>query len=348
MIKQVSLANTQGSSDKVYNIQIQEKDSGFVVNFQYGRRGSTLKPGTKTKEPTTLEDAEKIYSKLMKDKIRKGYEPNGDSFEAQELVEVKDIEELPQLLNEVSGEEQVLALLEDGRYVAQEKMDGERRPLKKTKEETFGINKKGHRVSTIKKILNSVSNQDTLLIDCEQVGDVLYAFDCLELNGEDLKNKSLKKRLEVLSSLEFGKNIKIVPTATTTDEKKALFEKLKKENKEGIVFKQNNSKYQSGRPSSGGPVLKYKFYKTTTAKVESHTKGKRSVGLTMLENEEVVNVGKCTIPANHEIPEIGSYVEVRYLYAYKGGALYQPVYLGQRNDQDDTDINTSQLIYKGE
>ena len=345
MVKQVSLANTQGSSDKVYHIQLEEKDGGFLVNFQYGRRGSTLKAGTKTKEPTSLEAAEKIYTKLMKEKMRKGYVSSDDSFEPQDMVEVKDIEELPQLLNEVS-EEELENLINDDRYIAQEKMDGERRPLKKTSTETFGINKKGHRVSTIKKILDSVSNQETILLDGEQVGNTLYVFDCLELNGKNLKNQKLEKRLEVLDSLTLGQSIKIVPTAKTAKEKRSLLKKLQKENKEGIVFKLASSKYESGRPSSGGPALKYKFYKTATVKVEAHTEGKRSVALCMIENKKPVNVGKCTIPANHEIPEIGSYVEIRYLYAYKGGALYQPVYLGKRNDQDDTDILTTQLIYK--
>ena len=40
-------------------------------------------------------------------------------------------------------------------------------------------------------------------------------------------------------------------------------------------------------------------------------------------------------------------VEVRYLYAFAGsGHLYQPVYLGARDDLDATDCLASQLKFK--
>lgn len=34
-IKQISLYYKDGSSDKVYHAQIEEKDGGYLVNFQY-------------------------------------------------------------------------------------------------------------------------------------------------------------------------------------------------------------------------------------------------------------------------------------------------------------------------
>jgi hypothetical protein len=44
-------------------------------------------------------------------------------------------------------------------------------------------------------------------------------------------------------------------------------------------------------------------------------------------------IGNVTIPPNHDIPAIGQVVEIRYLYVTGiGGSLYQPVYLGQRDD----------------
>jgi bifunctional non-homologous end joining protein LigD len=45
------------------------------------------------------------------------------------------------------------------------------------------------------------------------------------------------------------------------------------------------------------------------------------------------SAGNVTIPPNHAIPSVGQVVEVRYLYvASAGGALYQPIYLGVRDD----------------
>ena len=44
-----------------------------------------------------------------------------------------------------------------------------------------------------------------------------------------------------------------------------------------------------------------------------------------------------------------SVVEARYLYAYRqSDSIYQPVYLGIRDDIPDTDCTTSQLKYKAE
>ena len=48
---------------------------------------------------------------------------------------------------------------------------------------------------------------------------------------------------------------------------------------------------------------------------------------------------------NREIRRDRTLVEVRYLYAYPGGALYQPVYLGPRTDQTLPD-DVSTLKFK--
>jgi bifunctional non-homologous end joining protein LigD len=72
-MKNVSLYFKEGSSDKEYHIQLEKKDGGFVVNFQYGRVGSNLNAGTKTDSPVSLEAAEKIFAKLEREKRGKGY-----------------------------------------------------------------------------------------------------------------------------------------------------------------------------------------------------------------------------------------------------------------------------------
>jgi bifunctional non-homologous end joining protein LigD len=81
--------------------------------------------------------------------------------------------------------------------------------------------------------------------------------------------------------------------------------------------------------------------------VKDFTKGKRSVGLELIdENGDRVHMGKCTIPPNKEIPGIGDVVEVRYLYAYKGGCIFQPVYKEKRNDVDVEECLMTQIKYK--
>ena len=54
------------------------------------------------------------------------------------------------------------------------------------------------------------------------------------------------------------------------------------------------------------------------------------------------------IPANRPIPAVGALCETHYLYAYRGGSLYQPVYKGERDDVSDADCGIGQLKFKAE
>jgi hypothetical protein len=69
----ISLYFREGSSDKVYHAQIAPDGNDlYSVNFQYGRRGSTLQAGTKTTAPVALVQAQKIFDKLVAEKGPKG------------------------------------------------------------------------------------------------------------------------------------------------------------------------------------------------------------------------------------------------------------------------------------
>jgi len=69
----------------------------------------------------------------------------------------------------------------------------------------------------------------------------------------------------------------------------------------------------------------------------------------LFEGDKVRPAGNVTIPPNHEIPSPGTVVECRYLYAFKeSGSIYQPVYLGPREDIRAAECTTSQLKYKAE
>lgn len=344
MEKQISLYFNHGTSDKEYHVQLQRENDLYLVNFQYGRRGKKLSTGCKTKDAVTWDKANKIYEKLIKNKVSKGYTEgtSGQPFSSQVTAEHSGM--IPQLLNELKTQTELLKFIDDDQFYAQEKYDGERRIAQKNATTTIGINKKGLIVSLHKEIANSLL--DLCIVDAEQVGDHLYVFDVRSRNDITVENEAYEKRLAILSDLSFGPNISVINTATTKEEKQALLTDLQATHKEGIIFKRKDHQYKEGRPHSGGDVFKYKFYKTATVQVSAHTVGKRSVQMSMQSNDQKRVVGKVTIPSNKEIPKVGSFIEVRYLYAYQGGALYQPTYLGERSDQDDTDINDDQLIFK--
>ena len=74
LVTQTRLSFQQGTSDKVYEVDLCEADSGeFIVNFRYGRRGARLRDGTKTPFPVSREEAQKIFDKLVDSKVKKGY-----------------------------------------------------------------------------------------------------------------------------------------------------------------------------------------------------------------------------------------------------------------------------------
>src|SRR5438552_12511038 len=81
--EQITLYYREGSSDKVYQTSIEPKGELFVVNFAFGRRGSTLQTGTKTSEPVDYNSAKKIYDKLIREKQAKGYTegPEGTPYQ---------------------------------------------------------------------------------------------------------------------------------------------------------------------------------------------------------------------------------------------------------------------------
>jgi len=73
---------------------------------------------------------------------------------------------------------------------------------------------------------------------------------------------------------------------------------------------------------------------------------KRSVAVAVRDGEQFIEVGNVTIPPNQDVPAVNTVIEVRYLYAYPGGSLYQPTYLGVRDDLGVDDCVLAQLKYK--
>lgn len=75
LLKRTTLVFQEGRSDKIYEVDLcQISPELYVVNFRYGKRGSTLKEGTKTDHAVPLAEAEQIFAKLVKSKTTKGYQ----------------------------------------------------------------------------------------------------------------------------------------------------------------------------------------------------------------------------------------------------------------------------------
>lgn len=344
----VTLYFREGKSDKVYQASLQEVDGGFTVNYAFGRRGTTLKTETKTNEPLDYDRAKKVYDNLIKSKTAKGYTP-GDAgtpyIHTDKESQYTGIH--CQLLNEIEFPK-VREFIEDDGYFAQEKHDGKRLLLSKGDADVTAINKKGLSCGAPAPVIESAKLMpQNCIIDGETVNEMVFVFDMLKNKGVDTGDLPYEERLAQLENTTFGDSIRVVTTARTTAEKQRLFEQLEKNGGEGIVFKKRSAPYIPGSPASGGDQFKYKFYKTASVIVSKHN-DKRSIAMELIDNEKKMSVGNVTIPPNQDVPAVGAVIEVRYLYAYEGGSLYQPIYKGVRDDVDTNECQMNQLIYKKE
>jgi bifunctional non-homologous end joining protein LigD len=356
-MEQITLYYREGSSDKVYQAGIVQRDAGYVVQFAYGRRGTTLQTGTKTPVAVNLDAARAIYEKLIREKTSKGYTPGKNGAPYQHTDKEQQVTGiLPQLLNPIE-EDEVQRFIDDSAFVSQEKYDGKRILIQKEGAAINGINRRGLMCGIPSILVNEVKHiPGDCVIDGESIGEVYWAFDVLMLHGNDVRQQPYKDRLFMLAQIvsrECG-FIKLADTAYTTAEKVALLERMKREQREGVVFKRLDAPYTAGRPNSGGSQFKYKLYATASFIVWKVNK-QRSVSLALWGTSKgqptptpiQVTAGNVTIPANQAVPQVGAVVEVRFLYAFKeSGVIYQPVYLGQRSDIDPSECLVAQLKYK--
>ncbi len=346
--QQITLYYREGASDKVYQCAIESAGSRYVVNFAYGRRGSTLNTGTKTNVPVELATARRLFEKLVKEKQAKGY-TQGETGTPYEHSEKQPSGIQCQLLNAID-EFTVPAFIADPAFCAQEKLDGRRMLLQKEGTTIHGINRKGLLCGCPASLIPAAQNiPGDFVIDGEAVGEILHAFDLLMVNGEDVRPFPYRQRYLALMNLLFAgqqQSIRLVTYSSSSKEKSGLVREMRELKREGVVFKRLDAPYTPGRPSSGGSQFKHKFYATISA-VVSQINAQRSVEVKLLNGDGWVSAGNVTIPGNQHIPAVGNVVEVRYLYAFKeSGSLYQPTFLGLRHDIAQMECKTTQLKYK--
>lgn len=349
----VSLEYREGASDKVYRATVEAQGGGYVVLFAYGRRGSALNTGTKTHNPVPLADALNLYAKLVRSKTAKGYKPaagtqpsagSGMGYSVPGPVRA-DTGLRAQLLNPVE-EIDAETYLDDDRFCAQEKFDGRRMLVRKSAGGLLAANRDGLTTGMPDTVAASLSTvPGCFVLDGECVGEIFHAFDLLEDGGTDLRQEQYRIRLQTLrmrlAHLDADGSVRVVETATGPA-KRLLLTGLKAADREGVVFKDLHAPWSAGRPANGGCAVKLKFWASCSC-VVSGINARRSVAVAL----DGTAVGNVTIPPNHVLPAVGQVVEVRYLYvAGPGGSLYQPVYLGVRDDVPPADCTRTKQQLK--
>lgn len=355
-----------GSSDKVYLLTLTDSVGGdlFYVTAQYGRRGSALASQTKA-NGVPYEKAKKVYDKILREKIAKGYQPTGQPAKAPVAPSGAAVDVLPpELLEEIVNGQGPTPYLNDPAYWMQDKSDGHSRGVIKQKGEIFGINKRGQPVPLPAELVEELGRieLETFQIDAELVGTELVCRDLLvaDVNVSQISYAARFKLLAAYISAGRFKQIALVANWTDITEKELAFARSRKERREGVVFKLHSAPYRPGR---NGQHKKYKFIKTLSAIAgKPGATGKESVdlflyqlagavspsgGLRSNDSVELVRCGTVSLIGKPAVKE-GDIVEVSYLYAQPSGLLSQARMSHVRTDVAAEECTTAQLIFKRE
>jgi|JI9StandDraft_2_1071091.scaffolds.fasta_scaffold05648_1 hypothetical protein len=256
MNESIRLLSTKDGADKEYRVQLESKGGGFIVTGFNGRRGGPLKAQPKITSPVPYDEAKKAFDALVKSKLKGGYNPADAGAEYVVPADIGTPTGIKLHLLTQVPESDVDRYINDDRYLAQEKFDGERRPVAR-RETVIGSNKNGFQTTLPAAVVDVLSAlpQDTE-IDTEQVGEVLYVFDVMKIAGEcqrDVACLERKRKVDVLvNRLGNPANIVSIETAVGTAAKRALYARLRAERKEGIDVQTDRLRLwrgQDGRPN---------------------------------------------------------------------------------------------------
>ena len=183
------------------------------------------------------------------------------------------------------------------------------------------------------------------IVDGELVGDVLWAFDILHIDG-NLQKLPLRERRRVLERLPTSPALQIVPQARTAQEKEALLLKAAADSYEGVVLKKRDSRYSCGHRTTDWQ--KVKFVVTADVVVmETQVNGKEAASFGVYNQKgKLIEVGRCSLIGKPAVKP-GDVVEVRYLYANDRRAprLFQPTLLKVRTDKKAEECLDDQLKF---
>lgn len=369
-LRQDALSYIGGGSDKVYVIQVQEIDTGAGVTYKaigyYGRRGSTLSPTEKYSGPSVA-SANAAADKLYREKRGKGSYSDMATTAGMPVIGMpasapvfggasaasspstaapsprKPIVGIQPMLAVKVEEGQLESYLTDPSKAAQQKYDGERCVVSIRRGSIVATNRKGEERPLTQPVLDELTklvaqpdfgDDRETVVDGEIMGDVYVIFDVMTLRDVDVRHRTFDERYAALEELLANQMGLLGITAWTETEKRAMLANALANSWEGLMFRDVDGKYITGRTSA---LAKHKLWAAATCRVLT-ANAQRSIQVALLDESDVeVFVGNVSVPVNQDIPDVDALVEVRYLYAHEGGLLYQPVLLGVRNDITEAD-----------
>ncbi len=359
--REVRLKNTQPGHNKEYFVKLAQVDGGWLQTSVYGPIGGRKAAGTSMKAPGAFADALKQFNKLVGDKRSKsGYELVSDTWvdaavapapAIQQGVAREDTGLRPMLLDELETE-RVDCFLADDAYWLQPKRDGERTFVVRDGDTARGAQRQGLAKPLPQEVVDAALSVKTpsFILDGELVGDVLVAFDVLEVAGTNYREFPYAVRLRMLGELlatAQGSGLELIATYRGAEAKRRAFERFEQERIEGVVFKLAVGKYIAGYRNGN---FKVKFWKTASCIITQVNTDRASVRVGLHDDAgDMVDVGAISVNGSGAAFAVGQVVEVKYLYVLReSNKLYQSNILRVRDDVDIADCTLArQLQYRG-
>ncbi|HET9993505.1 MAG TPA: WGR domain-containing protein [Kofleriaceae bacterium] len=364
-IKSIELFFQEGASDKVYNARIVDDGGGkFTVTCEWGRRGAKLNTGSKAVRVSRAE-ADKMFDRLVREKRGKGYEertnahqpaavapPEGAGSGSRVTGKRAKVGHAAQLLTAIDDEVGLAKFLADDAVVAQQKLDGIRVLVHVTADGLVATNRDGNVTQLAGGALGGLAYlpHDTIL-DGEVLGAAYWLFDVLQLAGDDVRGRGYVERWDLLENeLEpaLSGDARVLPIAVGAKQKRALHDELRKANAEGLVFKQRDAPYTSGR---GTTQRKYKFLNSADVMIVENAGN--AYRMCVWDGRTLFDCGRVFAgTTNASRKELDARLargdkpvaEVKYLYATDDHQLFQPVFVQLREDKLAASCLRDQLV----
>jgi bifunctional non-homologous end joining protein LigD len=358
-IERAELYFRQGSSDKVYHLQLEGENDQWSVRAQWGRRGSSLQSDVKA-TGVVYEEAKRAYDRILREKMGKGYQlsqasTNGDATISVGLPTAKEHSgHTPELLTPIE-EPDALRLAENVSWWFQQKFDGRRLAVQKADGKYSGINKLGQIIPIESRLTESLGlvQAKAFLVDGEITDSHFFVWDLLSANDTDLRIQPYEIRYVHLTQLFRGvhQTLRVCETAMTPKAKRVFVKAMHDRNAEGFVCKNRYAVYAGGR---AGQHYKCKFVSTASFIVgpkpdKKADDGHRSIAVYLLDENRPRFMGTVGVPDCYPLPRVEQVVELRYLYCHPGpvGKLMQAKYFGKvREDIAVTECTVAQLKFK--
>lgn len=336
----------------IYQLRTRPTKFGLVDLVAYtGRPGRVGFP--LTIEPDVTEaDAASIAARIAKSKIRDGY---ADPAKPETSKAVFD-DMLPALLTPLHSPETYDFSGAD--WLVQRKHDGVNRPIRLTASGPEFFNRDAQRAAgnaaAVDDLVELHDRIGDAVLFCEDMGPRgIEIFDVMDVIGsyrDDpflVRNEALKRLKGIcrdLKSLHVNVAVPLQDFLGVSGP-----ERLKAIGAEGYVLKRADATHKPGRSRSTAAawMMKVKFVADATFRVSGHDEGgRRVIEVQTMGPDGWTHAGRVFVPESRDMPDLGSFVDVQYLYASAAGVISQPVFKGPRPDATAADCDISKLKIK--